>query len=320
MRGFALILAVILGAGPAAADVPRALDRVLLPGVAAFAQAARVLADKAAADCSRASVLPSYHAARDAWAAVGDVRLGPTEAAAATIAFSGDDRMTGLRALRAASVAASTEAGRLPAPARGLAGLDLMLGAAELDYGPGSPGCALVRDLAADLAVQAADLQRGWDAYAPLLRNARGPGNDAYLDKNESLRALFTQVLAAVEVAARTRLGRPLGTVDRPRPARAEAWRTGRPLPDAHAALRGAVALAMALADAPLPQTEAALHQVESAAAAIADPAFQDIGDPQVRLRLEILQQRVEALHAALHEDLGRTLGVAPGFNAMDGD
>lgn len=320
MRGFALILAVIVGAGPAAADVPRALDRVLLPEIAAFAEAARTLANGAAADCRRASVLPSYHAARDAWAVVGDIRLGPTEVAASTIAFSGDDRLTGLRALRAASATAGAEAARLPAPARGLAGLDLMLGAAELDYAPGSLGCALVRALAADLAAQAADLQRGWEGYAPLLRHPGGPGNDAYLDSRESLRALFTQILAAVEVAARTRLGRPLGTFERPRPARAEAWRTGRPLPDAHAALRGAVALAMALADAPLPQTEAALRQVEAAAAAIADPAFQDIGDPQARLRLEILQQRVEALHAALQEELGRTLGVAPGFNAMDGD
>ncbi|MFN3643112.1 MAG: hypothetical protein ACK4TB_09350 [Gemmobacter sp.] len=50
MRRSALILALIMGAGPAAADVPRALDRVLLPGLAAFAEAARVLADSSAAD------------------------------------------------------------------------------------------------------------------------------------------------------------------------------------------------------------------------------------------------------------------------------
>ncbi|MFN3994358.1 MAG: imelysin family protein [Tabrizicola flagellatus] len=320
MRRSVLILAIVLGAGRTAADVPRALDGVLLPHLAAFAGAARALADSAAADCSRTSVLPAYHAARDAWAAVGDIRLGPTEAAAPTIAFTGDDRMIGLRALRAASAAAVADAGRLPAPARGLAGLDLMLGEAELDYGPGSPGCALVRALATDLAAQAANLHAGWDAYAPLLRNPGAAGNDAYLDSRESVRALSTQILAAVEVAARTRLGRPLGTFDRPRPARAEAWRTVRPLSDAMAALRGAAALAMALADAPLPKTQAALRRVEAAAAAIADPSFQDIGDPQARLRLEILQQRVEALRAALLEELGRTLGVAPGFNAMDGD
>ncbi|MFN3643114.1 MAG: imelysin family protein [Gemmobacter sp.] len=113
-----------------------------------------------------------------------------------------------------------------------------MLGAAEVDYAAGSPGCALVRAIAADPAAQAEDLHAGWDAYAPLLRNPGGPGNDAYLDNRESLRALFTQILAVVEATARTRLGRPLGTVERPRPARAEGWRIGRSLPDARA--RGA--------------------------------------------------------------------------------
>jgi len=315
----ALVLAVIL-ASPGLADVPRALDTVLLPGVSAFADAAQALGQGAAQDCTRPAVLPLYHAAREGWGAVGDIRLGPTEQAALTVAFWPDDRASGLRGLRAGLAAPPATAARLPASARGFAGLDLMLGEPALAYGAGDPGCGLVALLAADLAEQAVALRDDWGAYAPRLRAPGGPGNTAYLDGAEAARALMTQALAAVERTATLRLARPLGEPGRPRPARAEGWRTVRPLPDALASLRGAVALARALADGPLTRTEAALGAVERAATAIADPGFQDIGDPVARLRLEALQQRVGALHAAMRADLSGALGIAPGFNALDGD
>lgn len=316
MRALILSLA-LLAPTPAAADAARAVDTVLLPGLSAFAQTADALAQGAARDCTRGAVLPLYAAARDAWGAVGDIRLGPTERAALTIAFWPDDRGSGLRALRGGA----TESAMLPASARGFAGLDLMLGDPGLAYGPGDPGCATVAALADDLAGQARALAVDWDAFAPALRSPGGAGNAVYLDGTEAAQALMTQALAALELTEATRLGRPLGTPDRPRPARAEAWRTARPLPNALASLRGAVALARALTDAPLPRTEAALAAVEAAARAIADPSFQDLAtDPAARGRLAILQTRVAGLRTAMGAELGAALGVAPGFNALDGD
>jgi predicted lipoprotein len=123
-----------------------------------------------------------------------------------------------------------------------------------------------------------------------------------------------------LELTADARLGRPLGDIAEPRPARAEGWRTARSLPNALAAARAAHALATALSDVPLPATDRALAEVEAAARAIRDPAFQDIADPQARLRVEILAQRVRALSDAITAELGGALGIAAGFNALDGD
>lgn len=317
MRSLVCALFLTL-ATPAAGDVAAALDGVILPGVAGFARAAGDLADAAAADCRRPALLPAYGAAREAWGRIGDFRLGPTEAAALTIAFWPDDRGSGQRALAGARAAeAPPVPARLPASARGFAGLDLLLGDPGLDYGPGDPGCALAAALAADLAAQAQALARGWQDHAALLRDPGGPGNLIYLDPADALRALQTQALSAVQLTRDSRIARPLGTAARPRPTRAEAWRTGRALPNALASARAAAALAGALSGGPLPETETALAGVERAGAAITDPALQD---PAGRGALEALHRALDDLHAAMHRELTAATGLAPGFNAHDGD
>jgi hypothetical protein len=315
-----MLCLVLLAATPARADTARALDTVILPGLARFDAASQALADTAAADCRRPAVLPAYHAARDAWGAIGDIRLGPTEGAALTIAFWPDERASGLRALTAAVGGPMPAVAALPASARGFSGLDLMLGEARLDYGPADPGCALVAALAADLSAQATALAAGWADHAALLRDPGAPGNTTYLDATEATRALYTQTLAMLELTADARLGRPLGDIADPRPARAEAWRTARSLPNALAAARAAHALATALSDVPLPATDRALDRVEAAARAIRDPAFQDIAAPQARLRVEVLAHRIRALRDAITAELGGALGIVAGFNALDGD
>ncbi len=308
------LVALWLAATPAMADGAKALDSVILPGIAAFARAAQGLDAAARADCTRAAVLPAYHAARDAWGAIGDMRLGPGEQAALTIAFWPDDRASGARALKAG-------ADPLPASARGFSGLDLMLGDPGLDYGPTDPGCALVRRLTADLSAQAAALERDWAAFAPMLRSPGTAGNLTWLDDAEVRRALFTQALAGLELTLAQRIGRPLGEVGRPRPARAEHWRTRRPLPNVLAAARAAHRLGAALAPGPVPAMDAALRTVEAAATEVADPGFQDIADsPGARLRLEILGQRIADLRKAIEAEVGAPLGIRPGFNALDGD
>lgn len=320
-----LLLALLLIAAPARADVAQTLDAVILPGIAAFQTEAAALAATAAADCRRDAVLPAYHRARDAWGRIGDFRLGPTEHAALTIAFWPDDRASGARALRRvlegdAALPDGAGVALLPASARGFAGLDLLLGDPGLDDTPGGRGCALVVALGADLAAQAAALAQGWAAHAELLRHPGAAGNLTYLDEADARRALYTQALAGVQLTRDARLGRPLGEPGRPRPARAEGWRTGRALPNARIALRAAQDLAESLAGEPLPQARAALAAVEQSASAIADPGFQDLADPEALRRLARLRHAVDWLHAALSAELGARLGLAPGFNAHDGD
>lgn len=327
-----LLALALICASPARADVEQALTAQILPGFARFAEVAEGLASAAQADCRPAAVIPAYHAAFDAWAGVSDLRLGPSETGALTVAFWPDDRGFTPRAL-SDLIAAEDPIGRDPASyaevsvaARGFLALEMLLhDPAFSGYGPDSYPCALVQTIAADLSQQADALVTGWSGgFAATLRTAGAAGNATYLTGEEAIRAVYTQILTGLDWTADSRLGRPMGTFDRPRPRLAEAWRSGRSLRNAVLSSEAAHALAHALAEGLVPgglqQTDAALARVHAAAAAIRDPAFQDIEDPQARLRVEVLQQAVRGLRAAIATEIGASLGIAAGFNAQDGD
>ncbi|EYD77912.1 Iron-regulated protein A precursor [Rubellimicrobium mesophilum DSM 19309] len=322
-----LALALTLLATPALAGVEEAVNAWILPGVAAFAESAGTLARSAAGDCTADALRPAYLAAWEAWAPLADIRLGPSEAGALSIAYWPDERGAGARTLRGL-IAAEDPAGLDPvayaevsAAARGFPALDLLLGDPDLSgYSGGSYACRLVQTVAADLAVQAEALAEGWQAEAQALTTAGAEGNAEYLSPDEAFRAIYTQALSGLEFSADTRLGRPLGEPGTPRPTRAEAWRSGRSLPNVAASVESAVGLARELADGPIPATEAALDQVHHAEAAIDDPSFQDLADPTARLKLEILQQRIRALIDAMEAEVGNPRGLQPGFNSRDGD
>lgn len=50
------------------------------------------------------------------------------------------------------------------------------------------------------------------------------------------------------------------------------------------------------------------------------DPIFAGVANPQGRFEVELLQQNIEAIRTILAEDVGLSLGIAAGFNALDGD
>ena len=97
-------------------------------------------------------------------------------------------------------------------------------------YTDGSYTCRLVATIAADLDRQADALVADWTDFAETLRAAGETGNAVYLTEEEAIRAIYTQILSSLEFTTNGRLGQPMGTFDRPRPARAEA-RRGRPWP-----------------------------------------------------------------------------------------
>lgn len=331
MRALLPALVALALATPARADVAAAVNDHILPGFAQFAEAARALDRAARADCRPDNVLPAWHAAFDAWLAVADLRIGPSETGALSVAFWPDDRGFAPRAL-SGMIAAGDEIGRDPAAyadvsiaARGLFALEMLLqDPAFSGYGPADYTCALVQTVGADLSAQADALAAGWSAFVPTLLSAGAEGNATYLTGEEALRAIYTQLLASLDWTTDTRLGRPMGTFDRPRPRMAEAWRSGRSLRNVVLATEAAHALAHALArgllPAGLPRTDTALAQVRAAADRVGDPAFQDVDDPQARLRVEILQQAVRAMKDAITAEIGDALGIQAGFNAQDGD
>jgi predicted lipoprotein len=326
-----IIAAALLLAGlasPALSDVDAALDRRILPGFRDVAATADALAAQAETDCRAAALRPAFHAAFDAWAAVGDLRIGPSETGALSIAFWPDPRGFTQRTLGRLIAeedpvgADGTGYAEVSIAARGLFALEMLIfDPAFSDYAADSYSCRLAATIAADLDRQAGALAAAWeDDYAQVLRSAGEAGNAVYLGEDEAVRAIYTQILSSLEFTADRRLGAPMGSFERPRPARAEARRSGRSLRNVVLAAEAAHGLATALADRALPEADAALAKVRKAASRIGDPAFQDVTDPQARLRVEVLQQAVRGLRAAIEAEVGAPLGIAPGFNAQDGD
>lgn len=277
-RALALCLALL--AAPAAADAQSALTIRLLPGFHAFTEAAAAL-QAAARDCPSEALAPAYHAAVDAWMAVGDLRISPSEEGALSIAFWPDDRGFTARTL-SRMVAAEDPVANDPAAyaevsiaARGLMALDMLLFDPGFTLEAGRYTCTLVQTVTVDLAAQAVALEASWTGtFAEALTTPGAPGNVLYLTPDEALRAVYTQLLAGLEMTADSRLGRPMGSFARPHPRLAEAWRSGRSLRNVVLSVEAAQTLAHALADRDLPRTDAAVAQVHVAAGTIDDGSF----------------------------------------------
>lgn len=325
-----LFLLILLAATPAHAGVEEVIDAHILPGQARFSAATAALTDAADTNCTPGALRPAYHAAFDAWMGVSHLRLGPVEedGRALAIAFWPDARglvpRTLARLIAEADPVAGDPAGfaEVSVAGRGLFALERLLFDADFDgYGAGDYTCALTRAVTADLARMAREVEAGWQqSFADVLRMAGAPGNTVFLGDREGAQALFTTLVSGLEFTADQRLGRPLGSFDRPRPERAEARRSGRPLRNVTLSLAALRDMALRLADGDAPETTAAFNRALEAAAALDDPTLASVADPQGRLKVEILQQRVRAVRDAALAEIGPRLGVSAGFNAMDGD
>ncbi|MDD8023133.1 MAG: imelysin family protein [Paracoccaceae bacterium] len=324
------LAALFLAAQPALADVPEAIHKEILPGYAAFSTAAQALSAAAQTDCSPTALQAPWNATFDAWLGVAHLRLGPIEdkGRALAIAFWPDPKAIGARQtaamLKAADPALITPAGmaQVSVAARGLFGLERLLYGDEATD-DSAYACDLRRALAADLATMAQDTEAEWQGgYADLLLSAGAEGNTRFLTGAEARQALFTQLIAGLELNADQRLGRPLGSFDKPRPERAEARISGRSLRDVALSLQALEGLARALAQGlgEIPLTEAAFARANDLAAKLDDPVFAGVAAPGSRLKVEILQQAVRAVHDAALSEIGGLLGVDAGFNSADGD
>ena len=329
MRHLALCLLALLPL-PASAGVREAVETQILPGYAAFAEAAAALSTAADADCSPEALRPAWNAAFDAWLEVGFLHLGPGEDSGRTLAIAfwpdpkgiGTKQMGGLIRTADPAVLEPAAFALQSVAVRGLFALEKLLYPAPDD--PAATGgdfvCALTRATAADLSRMAAGILSDWqDGYADLLLTAGEPGNETFLTEAEAAQALYTQLIVGLEFEKDTRLGRPLGTFDAPRPDRAEAKASGRSQRNALLSLQAMKAFSLALAPK-TPETEAAFDAAIKAATDLGDPVFAGVSDPQGRLKVEILSQRVDAVITAATSEVGPALGVDVGFNAADGD
>jgi uncharacterized protein len=316
----ASLLALVV-ATPALADTAKVVTDHARPGYAAFADAAQGLADLDS--CDTKTLRPAFHATYDAWMAVEHLHLGPSEeeGRALSILFWPDPKRLGAKAQTA--LLASDPATLTPeamaeqsVAARGLSGLERLLYPAE----PlGTDPCPLIHATADDLARTGAELAAGWGPFGETLLTAGQPDNTRFLKPEEATQALFTQLATGLEFIADRRIGRPLGTFDKPRPDLAEGHASGRALANITLSLNALKGLAASLSPDSA-RTLAAFDHALDLADGVKDPTLDGITDPQGWLKLEILQQAVRSTRDTAIAEIGPALGVELGFNSQDGD
>lgn len=327
---FAALAPLAAAAQTPAATIQSVVAGHILPGFDALAARSADLDAAAQADCDGPSLRAAWGAAFDAWVSVSHLRFGPTETdnRAFALAFWPDARgatprtLAALIAARDPVIDAPGGMADLSIAARGFYAMEFVLFDDRISaMGDADYRCALVRAEAADIAATAAAIAADWQGrYAGILLTAGA--NDAYRTEAEALQELYKALSTGLEFTADVRLGRPLGTFDQPRPMRAEAWRSARSLRHVALSLAALRDLAGRLADGRPAVTAALMAAFDDAEADadLDDPAFAGVADPAARLRLEVLKQSIDRIRDVAAADLGPALGVAAGFNALDGD
>lgn len=310
---------------PAHADVQTVINDHILPGYARLADETTELATAAQANCAPDTLISSFHAAYDAWISISHIQFGPLEDQALTLSMSfwpDPKNSTGKALARLTSeadpIVDQPEAfGDVSAAAQGFTALERMLyePQPDADY-----ACRLTQAIATGLAQKSESLNAAWPAFADQMLTAGTDGNTRFQSKTEARRALFTALSTGLEFLHDQRLGRPLGTFDRPRPRRAEARRSERSLRHIELQLAALERLAAAMTDADLGATSAAFAEAQARADALDDPSLAGVADPEERFKVEVLQQAVRAVQVAVIGEIGTPLGISAGFNALDGD
>lgn len=315
---------------PAMADIDRVIDEHIITRQAAFAESTAALVDAARLDCTPAGVIPAYHTAFDAWVGVSHIRFGPLASSGEMLAVAywpdkkGHTPKALARLIRAEdpivhdpdAFASYSVAGR------GFFALERMLfDEAFFDYQLGSYSCALTQAIAGDLARIAAETHAGWTgSFATILRSAGAEGNEVFLTDKEGAQALFTNMLVGLEFIYTQRIGRPLGSFERPRPKWAEARRSGRSLHNIVVSLEALQEMAEILADDQAPETMEMFATTLRFAQDLDDQVFNNLDQTSAKFQLGSLREMVMVLHQVANAEIGTHMGVVAGFNALDGD
>lgn len=336
MRFLAFALALTLPLPALAQDrgpiLTATVEEHILPGFAALSDATGALAQAAQSDCAATSpeLRSAYHAAFDGWIWVSHLRFGPSEVGdrAFALAFWPDTKgftpkaLSGLIAAEDGTVKNPKAFAETSIAGRGFFALEQMLYDPSFgNQGSDAYRCALIQAIATDIDLNARAMNIDWAHFATAL--TQPDGNSPYRSGDEAMQELYKALVTGLEFTGDTRLGRPMGTFDRPRPNRAEARRSERSLRHVELSLIALRDLAAHLS-ADHPQIAAdlddAFDMAITRAQTLDDPALAGVADTQGRFRIEALQQSINEIREIASAELGPTLGISAGFNSLDGD
>lgn len=308
--------------GAQSSVVEDVIDGHVLSGFVTLSEAAQDLSAVAQASCNPKSedLRQAWGVAFDAWLGVSHLRFGFADMAqdAAALAYWPD--AGGITSQTLARMIAEEEPAvfdpilfaQQPTAARGFYAMEyLLFDGPTLALGSKEYRCALLRAQAADIARVSTVMLADWSQrFAALMRM---PDNgDERLD-DPVIQALFTAVQTGLRVAAETRLGAPLGGADGPAPTRAESWRSERSLHNLVLTLHATEDLALRLAAGQVDVAQAVgtgYARVIDLAETLQDPSLAGVGDPQARLRIEVLQNAIIALRDMMEDTLAPAVGL----------
>ena len=356
-----LLIALALSApDPAAAQeqpdhatvVHRAIDRVIAPGHASFAEAASAQAVSMSRLCTEASedALSEARAAFaklvTAFSRVELYRFGPARAENRfeRLFFWPDRRGRGLRqvqrlissedptALDGTALAAKSVA------VQGLLALDFVLsgtGSDSLVSGPSGYRCGYGMAVADAIRKTAGEVRDGWTppgGYAEVMRGA-GPGNAVYRSHAEATQELLQAAREQIQILRDLKLVALVGDSQRPaKPKTVPFWRSGLALNAILGNIEGVETLLEEgglrelLPDDRKSLVNELAFELRQAYGAISDQAragrdvTKIVPDSEAHQRLTYAAIPLGGAFSILSERLPQALGLSVGFNSLDGD
>ncbi len=202
--------------------------------------------------------------------------------------------------------------------------------------GAGTAGCGLLSAVAENMRGMAAGIVAEWKGgERPFAGVMTGPGpeNDHFANHQDATLALFRSLYDGLQFTAEIRLRAVVGeSLEAARPHSAESRRSGRSLRNVLDSLEALQALyggeggpgLGSLAQTADPKLDRLLRKAFrlslGTASTVATPLEAAAKDPALRPRAEKLVLQVRALTQIVRDRLGLALGLAVGFNALDGD
>ena len=319
-----------------------------LPRYERLAAATATFADAAEAFCAgtggaaQTQLRARFHDAMDAWMGVQHLRFGPVDAFTRSYRFYfWPQARAKVADAVAALVAAGEEDERLDRIDRANVAVQGLLAAEALLHdgrylGADARGCGLLGAVAANMRSMAAGILADWrEGDAPFARLATTPGPDnPYFDDHAAgtlafFQSLYDSLQLVYDVNLKPVIGKSVETV---RPVLAESRLSGRSQRNIAVTLEALQALYLgeggaglgdltAIADPKLDRLmRKAFRLTLETARSVDGPVEQAATDPARRPQVEKLATQVQAMKQIVRDRLAPALGLAVGFNALDGD
>ena len=318
-----------------------------LPRYERLAAATEAFADSAQTYCAGEGetelLRARFHDAMDAWMGVQHLRFGPVESfnRAYRFYFWPQARAKVADAV-AEIVAADMDAAQLAArigsanvAVQGLLAAEVLL-YDERYLGSDAKGCGLLAAVAANMRTMAAGILADWqEGDAPFVRlmTTPGPDNPFVEDHSAATLAFFQSLHDSLQLIHDVKLKPVIGeSAQQVRPVLAESRLSGRSQRNIVVTLEALQALYLgeggaglgnltSVADPKLDRLmQKAFRLTLATAESLGGPVENAAADAALRPKAEKLAKQVRALRQIVRDRLAPALGLAVGFNSLDGD